>query len=66
MQNMEEDDRINKKVAVYKDRMKQNREGRQMKEGNLMLGDYVLVKQPKNNKWSTQCSTPWAALKVPR
>ena len=33
--------------------MKQQREGRKTRENNLLLGDYVLVKQPRQNKWST-------------
>jgi len=33
--------------------MKQQREGRKTRENNLLLGDYVLVKQPRKNKWST-------------
>ena len=32
---------------------KQQREARKTKENNLLLGDYKLVKLPKNNKWST-------------
>lgn len=34
-------------------KMKQQREGRKTRENNLLLGDYVLVKQPRKNKWST-------------
>lgn len=33
--------------------MKQNREGRKTRQMILLLGDYVLVKQPKKNKWGT-------------
>ena len=33
--------------------MKQQRDGRKTRENRLLLGDYVLVKQPKKNKWST-------------
>ena len=47
MKNSERDDIINQRDAEYKQRMKQQRGGR------LMLGDYVLVRQPKKNKWST-------------
>ena len=39
--------------AEFKKRMKQQREGRKTRENNLLLGDYVLVKRPKRNKWST-------------
>ena len=53
MQDTEEDDRIDQKDAEYKEKMRRKREGRQMKEGRLLLGNYVLVKQPKRNKWST-------------
>ena len=35
----------------YKQKMKQ--EGRNTKEHNFILGDYVLLKQRKHNKWST-------------
>ena len=31
---------------------KQNREGKNTGQGRLLLGDYVLVKQEKRNKWS--------------
>ena len=50
-----EDDRIDQKDAEYKEKMKRKREGRQTKEGRLLLGDYVLVKQPKRTKWSIHC-----------
>ena len=52
-QRNEKDDIIDRRDAVYKQKMKQQREGRKTRENNLLLGDYVLVKQPKKNKWST-------------
>ena len=47
------DNSINQRDAQYKVKMKQKREGRNTKETKLLLGDYVLVKQAKKNKWST-------------
>ncbi|KAL9987152.1 hypothetical protein ACROYT_G001409 [Oculina patagonica] len=52
-QRNEKDDIIDRRDAEYKQKMKQQREGRKTKENNLLLGDYVLVKQPRKNKWST-------------
>ena len=48
MQKSEKDDIINQRDAENKQRIKQQREGRNTREGILLLGDYVLVKQPKN------------------
>jgi len=48
-QRDEKDDIIDCRDAEYKQKMKQQREGRKTKT----LGDYVLVKQPRKNKWST-------------
>ena len=48
MQKSKKDNNINQRGANYKQRMKQQREGRNTREGRLLLGDYVLVKQPKN------------------
>ena len=40
--------------AKYKQKIKLNRESRRnIHEANLLLGDYVLVKQPRRNKWTT-------------
>lgn len=52
-QRNEKDDVIDRRDAEYKQKMKHQREGRKTRENNLLLGDYVLVKQPKKNKWST-------------
>ena len=49
----EKDNIIDRRDAEYKLKMKQQREGRKPRENNLLLGDYVLVKQPRKNKWST-------------
>ena len=49
----EEDENINHADDQYKAKMKQKREGRNTRETQLILGDYVLVKQSKTNKWST-------------
>ena len=51
-QTTEKDNIIDHRDAEYEQRMKQQREGK-TSENNLLLGDYVLVKQPKRNKWST-------------
>lgn len=51
--NPKRDDIVNHRDAEYKQRMKQQGEGRKTREGRLTLGDYVLVRQPKKNKWST-------------
>lgn len=52
-QQSEKDDIITQRDAEYKQRMKQQREGRNTRERTLFLGDYILVKQPKKNKYST-------------
>lgn len=52
-QRNEKDDLIDRRDAEYKQKMKQQREGRKTRENNLLLGDYVLVKQLRKNKWST-------------
>ena len=49
----EKDDTIDQRDSEYKQKMKQQREGRKTREGRLLQGDYVLVTQPKKNKWST-------------
>ena len=48
----EKDDTIDERDAMYKQKMKENREGRNTGQGRLLLVDYVLVKQEKRNKWS--------------
>ena len=59
VQRSEKDDIIDKKDAVYKQKMKQNRQGRNTRQGRLQLDDYVLVKQEKKkgacntNQYST-------------
>ena len=52
-ENTEFDEQIDQRDAIYKQKMKKRREGKQMKKTSLLLGDYVLVKQPKKNKWTT-------------
>ena len=51
--NVEGDDQIRRKDATYKQKMKKQREGKQTREAALLLGYYVLVKQPKKNEWTT-------------
>ena len=46
----EKDNIIACRDAEYRQKMKQQREGRKTRENNLLLGDYVLVKQPRKNK----------------
>ena len=52
-QKSEKDDILDRKDTEYKQKMKRQREERKTKENRLILGDYVLVKQPKKGKWST-------------
>ena len=52
-QKDEKDDIIDRRDAECTQKMKQQREGRKTRENNLPLGDYVLVKQPRTNKWIT-------------
>ena len=52
-QNTEFDEQIDQRDAVYKQKMKKYREEKQTKKTLLLLGDYVLVKQPKKNKRTT-------------
>ena len=44
---------MNNNDARYKEKMKTQRENSRTKEKKLLLGDYVLVKQERKNKWST-------------
>ena len=53
LQRNEKDDIIDLRDAEYKQKMKQQREGKKTRENNLLLGDHVLVKQPRKNKSST-------------
>ena len=50
LQRNEKDDIIDRRDAVYKQKIKQQIEGGKTKENNLLLGDYVLVNQPRKNK----------------
>ena len=50
LQRDEKDDIMDRRDAEYKQKMKQQREGRKTRENNLLPGDYVLVKEPKQNK----------------
>ena len=52
VQRSEKDDIIDERDEVYKQKIIQNREGRNTGQGRLLLGDNVLVKQEKRNKWS--------------
>lgn len=48
-----EDERMNAKDGNYKQKMKENSENRNTRKTLLILGDYVLVKQTKRDKWTT-------------
>jgi hypothetical protein len=52
-ENTEFDEQIDQRDAVYKQKIKKRREGKETKKTSLLLGDYVLVRQPKKNKWTT-------------
>ena len=52
-QRDERDDIKDRRDAEYMQKMKQQGEGRKTRESNLLLGEFVLVKQPRKNKWST-------------
>ena len=47
----EQDEMIDEKDQVYKEKMRSN--GVNIKEHNFCVGDYVLLRQKKVNKWST-------------
>ncbi|XP_078350665.1 uncharacterized protein LOC144635430 [Oculina patagonica] len=47
------DTAINERDEKYKEKHKQNAENRNIKEHNFIVGDHVLLKQKKRNKWST-------------
>jgi len=47
----EQDELIDEKDRVYKEKMR--RDGVNIKEHNFCVGDYVLLRQKKVNKWST-------------
>ena len=52
--NIGENSEIDRRDHEYKRKMKEQRENKQYQKNNLILGDYVLVKQPKRNKWTTE------------
>lgn len=45
---------VNEQDKRYKQRAKENAENKNTKEHNYKINDYVLLKQPKTNKWSTE------------
>jgi transposase InsO family protein len=49
---------VNRKDKEYKEKMRDNAQNRNTKEHNLTIGDHVLLKQSKKNKWSTAYE-PW-------
>ena len=44
---------INNKDREYKDKLKRNAENKNTRRHNFIIGDYVLLRQTKRNKWST-------------
>ena len=48
-----ENERMNIKDSNYKQKMKEKGENRNTRKTLLVLGDYVLVKQTKKDKWTT-------------
>ena len=44
---------VNERDRQYKERVKQNAENKNTKEHNFKVGDLVLLRQQKENKWST-------------
>ena len=48
-----QDDNIEENDAEYKAKIKRNKENRNTKEHSFIVGDYVLLKQQKRNKWTT-------------
>ena len=66
-QRHEKDDIVDRRDAEYKQKIKQQREGRKTRENNLLLGDYVLVKQPRKKQGvrpKNLCSMSCAAFVV--
>ena len=53
-QNKAESIDVERRDAKYKEKMKEQRENNQYQINILILGDYVLVKYSKKNKWSTE------------
>ncbi|XP_020617325.1 uncharacterized protein LOC110055289 [Orbicella faveolata] len=47
------DTTINERDERYKEKLKQNAENRNTEAHNFIVGDHVLLKQKKRNKWST-------------
>ena len=47
----EQDDLIDERDKLYKEKMR--RSGKNIREHDFIMGDYVLLKQKKVNKWST-------------
>ena len=51
--SVSKDEKMNGNDAKYKEKIKTQRENRNTTRNKLLLGDYVLVKKQKKNKWST-------------
>ena len=47
------DTAINERDERYKEKLKQYADNRNTKAHNFIVGDHVLLKQKKKNKWST-------------
>ena len=46
------DEEVETRDAEYKKQLKKNKENRNTREHNFIVGDYVLLKQAKRNKWT--------------
>ena len=47
------DTAVNKRDEEYKQKIKQNAQNKNTKQHDFIIGDHVLLKQKKTNKWST-------------
>ena len=46
------DKAINRRDAAYKEKIKKNAQNKNTKERNFIIGDHVLLKRKRENKWS--------------
>ena len=55
---------INERDERYKEKLKQYAENRNTKAHNFIVGDHVLLKQKKRNKWSTAYEPAFYTVKI--
>ena len=48
-----EEEDMDKRDSEYKEKIKKSKENRNTKDHHFIVGDYVLLKQTKKNKWTT-------------